>query len=314
MSRSNGPTALWRWVRDFWTRGPSTPPPAALSAPSVSASLLELPGVTLDQPPPPPPPIPIPLPLPTAPSGQLPGRLIIVEGIDGSGKSTQLDLLRKWLVNQGYLVIFSEWNSSPIVKGITRRGKRQQTLSPMSFSLIHAADFASRTYSTIMPALQSGAIVLADRYVYTAYARDAVRGVNRAWLRRLYSFAVPPTLAFYFDVPLDEAMKRIAAGRPELKYYEAGLDLGLATDQFESFRLFQGLIRAEYEQVVGEFGLVRMRATDSLVAQQQRMREIVRPYIEGALRQPTPATEDAVRVAGLLGHQRAERGALEPPG
>ena len=118
------------------------------------------------------------------PADGLPGRLIIVEGIDGSGKSTQLDLLRKWLVNQGYLVIFSEWNSSPIVKGTTRRGKRLQLLSPMSFSLIHAADFASRTYSQIMPALQAGAIVLADRYVYTAYVRDTVRGVNRAWLRR----------------------------------------------------------------------------------------------------------------------------------
>src|SRR4051794_16480564 len=94
---------------------------------------------------------------------RLPGRLIVVEGIDGSGKSTQLDLLRKWLVNQGYLVIFSEWNSSPIVKGITRLGKRQRLLSPMSFSLVHAADFASRTSSEILPALQSGAVVLADR-------------------------------------------------------------------------------------------------------------------------------------------------------
>jgi dTMP kinase len=247
--------------------------------------------------------------------GELPGRLIIVEGIDGSGKSTQLDLLRKWLVNQGYLVIFSEWNSSPIVKGTTRRGKRLQLLSPMSFSLIHAADFASRTYSQIMPALQAGAIVLADRYVYTAYVRDAVRGVNRGWLRQLYSFAVPPTLAFYFDVPLDEAMKRISVGRGELKYYEAGLDLGLSRDPYESFRLFQGLIRAEYEEVVGEFGLVRMDATESLVHQQQRMRAIVRPYLEGAMRQPSPAPEDPLRVAGLLGHSQAERtGALEAVG
>ena len=112
-----------------------------------------------------------------------------------------------------------------------------------------------------MPALQAGAIVLADRYVYTAYVRDTVRGVNRAWLRRLYSFAVPPTLAFYFDVPLDEAMKRISVGRSELKYYEAGMDLGLSRDPAESFRLFQGLIRREYEQVIDEFGLVRMDAT-----------------------------------------------------
>lgn len=243
---------------------------------------------------------------------RLPGRLIIVEGIDGSGKSTQLDLLRKWLINQGYLVIFSEWNSSPIVKGITRRGKRQQLLSPMSFSLIHAADFASRTYSQIMPALQSGAIVLADRYVYTAYARDAARGVNRAWLRRLYSFAVPPTLAFYFDVPLEEAMRRISVGRAELKYYEAGRDLGLSNDPYESFEIFQRLIREEYECVVKEFGLVRMDATQSLVYQQRRMRELVRPHLDGAMRQPNPSPVDPLHAAGLLGHQQAEyQGRLE---
>jgi dTMP kinase len=243
----------------------------------------------------------------------LPGRLIIVEGIDGSGKSTQLDLLRKWLVNQGYLVIFSEWNSSPIVKAITRVGKRRQLLSPMSFSLIHAADFASRTYSEILPALQSGAVVLADRYVYTAYARDAVRGVNRAWLRRLYSFAVPPTLAFYFDVPLDEAMRRISAARPALKYYEAGLDLGLSRDPHESFDRFQGLIQQEYECLVAEFGLIRMDATASLIHQQQRMREMVRPYLDGAMRLPNPPPLDQVQVAGLLGHRQAESKGLAEP-
>jgi dTMP kinase len=245
---------------------------------------------------------------------KLPGRLIIVEGIDGSGKSTQLDLLRKWLTNQGYLVIFSEWNSSPIVKGITRRGKRRQLLSPMSFSLIHAADFASRTYSEILPALQSGAIVLADRYVYTAYARDAVRGVNRDWLRRLYSFAVEPTLAFYFDVTLEEAMRRISIGRPQLKFYEAGLDLGLDNDPFESFRRFQGLIRQEYEGLVSEFGLLRMDATESLIQQQQRMREMVRPHLDGAMRLPNPPSADPWQVASLLGHSQAERRPRLEPG
>jgi dTMP kinase len=251
---------------------------------------------------------------PASNDDHLPGRLIIVEGIDGSGKSTQLDLLRKWLLNQGYLVISSEWNSSPIVKGITRRGKRTHSLSPMSFSLIHAADFASRIYSQILPALQAGAIVLADRYVYTAYARDTVRGVDRAWLRRLYSFAVQPTLAFYFDVPLGEAMKRILVGRPDVKYYEAGMDLGLSTDVYDSFRIFQGLIRNEYERVVDEFGLIRLDATESLVHQQQRMREIVRPLLEGAMRQPNPLPEDPLRVAGLLGHAQSERSTLEVSG
>jgi dTMP kinase len=241
-----------------------------------------------------------------------PGRLIIVEGIDGSGKSTQLDLLRKWLVNLGYLVVFSEWNSSPIVKGTTRRGKRRQLLSPMSFSLIHAADFASRTYAQILPALQAGAIVLADRYVFTAFARDSARGVSRPWLRQLYSFAVPPTLAFYFDVPLDEAMRRILVGRPELKYYEAGLDLDLSSDARESFRRFQDLIRCEYDAMVDEFGLIRIDATQTLVAQQQQMREIVRPHLEGAMRAPETTSSDPLRVVGLLGHHMAEK-SLEAP-
>src|SRR3954465_9257777 len=150
----------------------------------------------------------------------LPGKLFIVEGIDGSGKSTQLDLLHKWLISEGYLVVATEWNSASIVKQTTRRGKKRRLLTPMSFSLIHSADFASRTYQQILPALRGGAVVLADRYVYTAFARDGgavvaarpcgfpplagrgVRGVNREWLGNLYSFAVGPSLAFYFDVPL----------------------------------------------------------------------------------------------------------------
>src|SRR3977135_1097592 len=149
MPARNGLPARLHWLPQLWMRGPWKRQPAAPSAPSVSRSTLELVRM------------PPEVPRPTA---GLPGRLIIVEGIDGSGKSTQLDLLRKWLVNQGYLVIFSEWNSSPIVKRTTRRGKRMQLLSPMSFSLIHAADFASRTYSQIMPALQSGGTVPAARY------------------------------------------------------------------------------------------------------------------------------------------------------
>ena len=169
-----------------------------------------------------------------------------MEGIDGSGKSTQLDLLHKWLTAQGYLVVFSEWNSSPIVKGTTKRGKKRKLLSPISFSLIHAADFANRVRAQILPALSAGAIVLADRYMFTAFVRDGVRGVNPRWLRKLYSFAVLPTLGFYFDVPLDEAMKRSSVGRPELKYYEAGLDLGLSGDPLShTFGTYVAVITTE---------------------------------------------------------------------
>jgi dTMP kinase len=231
----------------------------------------------------------------------LPGKLFIVEGIDGSGKSTQLDLLHKWLVSEGYLVVSTEWNSASIVKQTTRRGKKRRLLTPMSFSLIHSADFASRTYQQILPALRGGAVVLADRYVYTAFARDAVRGVNREWLRELYSFAVQPSLAFYFDVPLAEAITRIRGGRAQLKYYEAGLDLGLSSDPEESFARFQGLIRHEYEQLVDEFGLIRMDATQTLIRQQRLMREIVRPHLTDIVRMSTGEVREALAEEDLLG-------------
>ena len=232
---------------------------------------------------------------------ELPGKLFIVEGIDGSGKSTQLDLLHKWLVSQGYLVVATEWNSASIVKQTTRRGKKRRLLTPMSFSLIHSADFASRTYQQILPALRGGAVVLADRYVYTAFARDAVRGVDREWLRELYSFAVQPSLAFYFDVPLAEAITRIRGGRSQLKYYEAGLDLGLASDPEVSFARFQGLIRQEYEQLVEEFGLIRMDATQTLIRQQRLMREIVRPHLNDIVKISTGEVREALASEDLLG-------------
>ena len=231
----------------------------------------------------------------------LPGKLFIVEGIDGSGKSTQLDLLHKWLISEGYLVVVTEWNSANIVKQTTRRGKKRRLLTPMSFSLIHSADFASRTYQQILPALRGGAVVLADRYVYTAFARDAVRGVNREWLRELYSFAVQPSLAFYFDVPLAEAITRIRGGRAQLKYYEAGLDLGLASDPEVSFARFQGLIREEYELLVEEFGLIRMDATQTLIRQQRLMREIVRPHLTDIVRLSTADVREALASEELLG-------------
>ncbi len=213
----------------------------------------------------------------------LPGKLFIVEGIDGSGKSTQLDMLRKWLVGQGYCVAFSEWNSSPIVRTITRRGKKKQLLTPTSFSFIHAADFADRMERQMLPALKAGAIVLADRYVYTAFARDVSRGVHRDWVRQVYSFAIQPTEAFYFRVTMDESLTRIADGRPKLKYYEAGMDLGLSKDPQESYKLFQSRILDEYEKMIAEFELKVIDATLPLLAQHDQVREIVQPHLSSAL-------------------------------
>jgi dTMP kinase len=215
---------------------------------------------------------------------QYPGRLFIVEGIDGSGKSTQLTLLAQWLRSEGYLVLFSEWNSSPIVKSTTSRGKKKALLTPLTFSLIHATDFADRVEREIVPSLKAGAIVLADRYVYTAFARDVVRGVDPRWVRSLYRFAVAPTQAFYFRVPLEVALKRILSGRPKLKHYEAGMDLHLHAAPEESYRAFQSRILAEYEKIVAEFGLTGMDATLPVEVQQKQLRRAIKPHVAGLRR------------------------------
>jgi dTMP kinase len=207
--------------------------------------------------------------------------LFIVEGIDGSGKSTQLMLLKKWLESEGYVVYFSEWNSSPLVREVTKRGKKKQMLTPMTFSLIHATDFADRTEHDIIPPLKAGAVVLADRYIYTAFGRDVVRGVSPKWVRELYAFAVKPTVAFYFRTPLQVAMKRILGGRDAIKYYEAGMDLELSDDIEECFELFQTRIIDEYEKMVDEFSLVPIDATRSIEEQQADVRRIVRQALDG---------------------------------
>jgi dTMP kinase len=215
---------------------------------------------------------------------RFPGKLFVVEGIDGSGKSTQLMLLHQWLQAEGYGTIFSEWNSSPLVKETTKRGKKKQMLTPATFSLIHATDFADRMEHHIIPLLKAGAVVLCDRYIYTAFARDVVRGMDPKWVRELYGFAVKPTIAFYFRVPLDVAMKRILDGRAGLKYYEAGMDLGLSDDPEESFRIFQGRILEEYDKMVPEFDLTVIDATLPIEEQQAAMRAAVKAKLAQAKR------------------------------
>ncbi len=219
-------------------------------------------------------------PTPGPPRSHWRGKLIAVEGLDGSGKSTQIYLLKRWLELQNLKVSFTEWNSAVIVKAATKRGKKQQLLTPTTFSLIHATDFAHRYERNVVPLLRQGYLVLADRYILTALARDAVRGCDRDWIRNLYSFAVLPDVTFYFDVPLETAVSRILSGRPVLKYHEAGMDLGLSKDPEESFRLFQGRIKEEYGRLADEYGFTVMDASQPIEVQQQTMRAIVRNQID----------------------------------
>jgi len=173
------------------------------------------------------------------------------------------------------VVSFSEWNSSPNVKGSTRRGKKKQMFTPTTFSLIHATDFADRLERNIIPMLGAGAVVCADRYAYTAFARDVARGVRPDWVRNLYRMAVKPDIAFYFRVPLEVALQRILGGRAALKFYEAGMDLRLSADISESFALFQERILKEYDSMADEMGFETIDATGTIEEQQKVVREVV---------------------------------------
>jgi dTMP kinase len=213
-------------------------------------------------------------------SSPVPGKLIAVEGLDGSGKSTQVYLLKRWLELSSYKVFFTEWNSSDIVRSATRRGKKQNLLTPTTFSLIHCTDFADRYERNILPMLKAGFIVLADRYKFTALARDTVRGCPQEWVEQLYSFAIQPDITFYFSLPLRTALDRILAGRPALKYHEAGMDLGLSPDPVESFKIFQGRIHKAYEVLARRHRFTRIDSDRPVEAIQEEVRAILRDRID----------------------------------
>ena len=212
-------------------------------------------------------------------SHDLPGILIVVEGVDGSGKSTQISLLKDWLVSTFEDVIFTEWNSSKIISDTTKKAKKKNLLTPRTFSLLHSVDFADRLEQTIVPALKAGFVVLADRYVYTAFARDVSRGVSAGWVRNMYGFAVCPDLALYFHVPVDISLARICENRAP-KFYEAGMDLNLSNDPYESYKIFQGRVISEYDKMVDEFGLIEIDGTDTIHNQQVNLRNIVKKKLE----------------------------------
>ena len=204
-----------------------------------------------------------------------PGRLIAVEGLDGSGKSTQIHLLKRWLDLQELKVFFSEWNSSALVKSATSKAKKQELLTPTTFSLIHATDFADRYERQLLPLLRAGYLVLCDRYIFTAYARDTVRGCPPEWVRGLYRFAALPDLTFFFKAHLEVSLQRILDGRPTLKYFEAGMDLRLSNDPYESFRIFQGRILEQYLAMSTEFKFLVLDANEPIEAQQAVVRDLM---------------------------------------
>jgi dTMP kinase len=215
-----------------------------------------------------------------SPNHGFPGRLLVFEGLDGSGKSTQAALLGKWLQSRGYRVFFTEWNSSQLVSSTIRRGKKKGLLTPTTFSLLHATDFADRFDRQILPPLRAGYLVVCDRYAYTAFVRDAARGCDPKWVRTIYSFAPRPDRAFYFRVPVQVTLKRKIASRLKINYYEAGMDLGLSDDLHESYERFQTRLKQEYDRIAETDRFTVVDSTRSVEAIQSEIRENLRPLLE----------------------------------
>ena len=191
------------------------------------------------------------------------GLLIVIEGTDGSGKSTQLELLKKYIQAQSYGVMVSEWKTSRLIADVIDDAKERNLLNATTFSLLYAADFADRLENQIIPALKSGFIVLLDRYYYTALARDVVRGQDIEWVKNLYDYAPEPDLVFYLDMPVDILLKRII-GTTGLNYYESDRDIGFSTDFYNSFEIYQKKCLEQYNNMKSEYNFKSIDGTKSI--------------------------------------------------
>jgi len=192
-----------------------------------------------------------------------PGLLIVIEGTDGTGKSTQIRKLKTWVESEAYGVFVGEWKTSRLIASVIDDAKERNLLNANTFSLLYASDFADRLENQVISALKAGFVVLMDRYTYTAYARDVVRGVKREWVRKLYDYAPEPDLIFYLDMPVDPLLKRII-GTTGLDYFESGRDIGLSTDIYESFKIYQTAILKEFHNMADEFGFITIDGTKDI--------------------------------------------------
>jgi dTMP kinase len=221
---------------------------------------------------------PIPY-LPLPPEG-FPGKIIALEGTDGVGRSTQIHLLREWLEVQGYGVVETGWTRSELMSPTIDLAKSSNTLNKLTFTLLYATDFADRLEKEIIPALKAGFIVLSDRYIFTALARAAVRGIDREWMRNLYGFAIAPHLVFYLKIDERTLIRRVLESRG-MNYWESGMDLKLADDIYESFRAYQrGLLR-EYNALAEQFQFRVLDAKRKVNVIQDELRKQIGEFLTG---------------------------------
>ncbi|MDG6983064.1 MAG: dTMP kinase [Nitrososphaerota archaeon] len=186
------------------------------------------------------------------------GSLIVIEGPDGSGRSSQIDLITSYLEAAGHAVVTTGLKRSELIGAGILEAKHKLPLGKKTLALFYAADFADQLEHKIIPALHAGYVVLADRYIYTLMARSTVRGIGRVWSHNLFGFAVTPDMVFYLDVPPEELFHRVFQKYGSLDYYESGADLGLSDNLYESFVLYQRRIAREFTMMEAKYGIVRV--------------------------------------------------------
>jgi dTMP kinase len=217
--------------------------------------------------------------LPYLPEKELRGHLIAIEGTDGVGRSTQINLLRPWLELEGYAVSNTGWTRSPLLSGTINEAKAGHQLTVTTFSLLYAADFADRLEHEILPALQAGFIVIADRYMYTAFARNSVMGADRRWTREVFGMALVPDLVLYLDIDLETLVPRVVRGKG-MDYWESGMHLALGTDLFDSFQHYQRGLIGQYQKLAQEFGFVTIDAREPIEDVQNELRRHIADYLK----------------------------------
>jgi len=231
-----------------------------------------------------------------------PGVLITIEGTDGVGRTTQTQMLREWLELQGHGVVETGWTRSKLIGRTIAQAKQFRQLNRYTYALLYAADFADRLEKEIIPALRAGFVVLADRYVYTAFARDVVRGVKRNWVRDLYGFAVVPHLVLYLKIDVPTLIRRVIPGGV-IDYFEAGMDIGLGDDPYDSFKKYQTQLVREYNAMSKEFDFVTVSARQSINRIQNQLRRHVSEFFA---ERETAQTKPAAPAGEING--KAEKG------
>ena len=218
--------------------------------------------------------------MPYLPLDSCSGKLLVIEGTDGTGRSTQSAMLKEWLEVQGYGVIDTGWTRSKLVGQAITDAKLGHSLNRLTYCLMYATDLADRMEYQIIPALKSGFIVLADRYIYTAIARGIVRGADSEWLRDLYGFAVVPDLVCYLQLGVKELIPRVLS-TGKINYWESGMDMNYGDDLYDSFVTYQGALINEFDRMAREnSNFVTLDAREEPKATQARLREAVAEYLD----------------------------------